>query len=90
MYLEEVHPESKIASLRIVGQSSSQENVELASFTIEVAVKPLINLFWGGAILAVLGGIFSFRKRWKQVPKDKSEEKPLAQEPAQEKVPYIG
>ncbi len=86
VYLEEVNPESRIASLRIVGQSSSQENVELASFTVEVAVKPLINLFWGGAILAVLGGIFSFRKRWKQVPKDKAEEKPPTKEPTQEKV----
>ncbi|HKZ22035.1 MAG TPA: cytochrome c biogenesis protein CcsA [candidate division Zixibacteria bacterium] len=86
VYLEQVNPEEKLASFRIVGQSTGQENPELSSFTIEVAVKPLINLFWGGAILAVIGGIFSFRKRWKQVPKITPEEKPSAKESTQEKV----
>jgi len=86
VYLEEVNPEAKVISLRIVGQSGAKENVELASFTVEVAVKPLINLFWGGAVLAIIGGIFSFRKRWKQVPSLEPEKKPSAQEPTQEKV----
>lgn len=86
IFLGQVNPEAKTVALRIVGQSSAQEPAPLSSFTVEVAVKPLINFFWGGAILAVLGGIFSFRKRWQQVPLAKSEEKPKLKEPTQEKV----
>ncbi|MBI5868680.1 MAG: cytochrome c biogenesis protein CcsA [candidate division Zixibacteria bacterium] len=36
-------------------------------FWVEISEKPLINLFWSGAMLVVLGGLLSFRKRVKQL-----------------------
>ena len=81
-----IDPEEKIVSLRIIGQSGSKENVEMASFAIEVATKPLINLFWGGAILCIIGAIASFLKRWKQVPLITPEEKLKLKDITKEKV----
>jgi len=81
VYLEDVQADQGSVNLRIVGQSANTAEIPQPGFAIEVSLKPFINLFWGGSILVVVGGIFSLRKRWqtaslqkKPVPA-KSEEK---------------
>ena len=90
VYLEGVQADQGSANLRIVGQSANTAEIPQPGFAIEVSLKPFINLFWGGSILVVIGGIVSMRKRWKTVSMQKksvpvqSEEKP---EPVAEKIP---
>ena len=89
VYLEGVQADAGTASLRMVGQSANTAEIPQPGFAIEVSVKPFINLFWGGAILVVVGGIISLRKRWKAVSQQKqSMITPVEKEaePAGEKV----
>lgn len=90
VYLEGVQADQGSANLRIVGQSANTAEIPQPGFAIEVSLKPFINLFWGGSILVVIGGIVSMRKRWKAISMQnksipvKSEEKPEA---VTEKIP---
>jgi len=90
VYLEEVQADQGTAVLRIIGQSANTAEIPQPGFAVEVSIKPFINLFWGGSILIVLGGLFSLQKRWKAVPGQKMPEivtKEARPEPISEKVP---
>lgn len=65
-------------------QVSDRDNPSAAKpvFWIEISEKPLINLFWAGTTLMVLGGLLALRKRAGQIDEIQSERHPAAAQPA--------
>ncbi|MCI0532141.1 MAG: cytochrome c biogenesis protein CcsA, partial [candidate division Zixibacteria bacterium] len=83
VYLEGFQPGENSLAVRFIGQSANTSEVPQPGFAIEVSVKPFINLFWGGAILVVIGGILSLLKRWKALRKSGSQSNEAERVPAQ-------
>jgi cytochrome c-type biogenesis protein CcmF len=61
MTVEQIDATRGAVELRLIDNESSEAAVPV--FWVEVAEKPLINLFWIGTVLMVLGGLLALRKR---------------------------
>jgi len=58
-----VRPDDGGVALSVTGEFIAAASPQMATLVIEVSKKPLINLFWFGAIIAFAGGISSMLKR---------------------------
>ncbi len=75
--IEGIRPEEGGVVLRVHGAFLPSADLQVATLTMELSKKPLINLFWFGTFLLFVSGGLSMRERRRRLASQKAAEAPI-------------